>query len=77
MRVSADDMFELYVNGKPMIQRLVRQPFWYDWDVIPVRLKAGENHLLFKVHNFSGAWRLRVRITTGRELTSPAYALKR
>ncbi len=77
VRVTADDMFELFVNGQPMIQRLVRQPFWYDWDVIPVRLRKGENQLLFKVHNFSGAWRIRVRITTGPELTSPAYALSR
>ena len=77
VRVSADDMFELYVNGRPVVQRLVRQPFWYDWDIIPVRLRAGRNELLFKVHNFSGGWRLRVRLTEERALASRAYDASR
>ncbi len=72
MRISGDDMFELFVNGKKVLQRLVTQPFEYDKDVVPVRLKKGKNDVLVKVHDFYGPWRLRVRLTESIRPASPA-----
>ena len=74
LRVSADDMFELFVNGTPSVRRLVRQPFWYDWDIIPVDLKQGDNQILLKIHNFSGPARFRARLTVGDELLARPVA---
>lgn len=76
LRVSADDMFELFVNGKPSVRRLVHQPFWYDWDIVPVDLKKGENQLLIKLHNFSGPARFRARLTVGPELLAQPVTLQ-
>lgn len=68
-RLSGDDMFELFVNGEKVLQRLVEQPFDYDQDTLPVRLVAGENHILVKVYDIHGPWRLRARLT---ETSQPA-----
>lgn len=75
-RVSGDDMFELYVNGDKVLQRLVEQPFDYDQDLLPVRLAAGENQILVKVYDNRGPWRLRVRLTETSQPTSPAARLE-
>ncbi len=72
LRVSGDDMFEVIVNGKKVVQRLVPQPFEYDKDVVPIRLKKGDNRLLFKIHDFVGRWRLRARLTRSSSPASPA-----
>ena len=72
LRISGDDMFELWLNGKKVLQRLMVQPFDYDKDVVPVRLERGDNRLLLKVHNFNGPWRLRVRVTETADPASPA-----
>ncbi|MCP4784014.1 MAG: hypothetical protein GY903_34045 [Fuerstiella sp.] len=73
LRLSGDDMFELFVNGERVLQRLMAQAFDYDKDIIPVRLVEGENHILVKVHDINGVWRLRARLTESDRPGSPAY----
>ena len=75
-RLSGDDMFELFVNGDKVQQRLVQQPFDYDQDTLPVRLVAGENHILVKVYDLYGPWRLRARLTQSSQPASLAAHLK-
>ena len=75
-RLSGDDMFELFVNGEKVMQRLVEQPFEFDQDILPVRLKAGRNDVLVKVYNVRGPWRLRVRLTETSQPGSVAARLK-
>ena len=75
-RLSGDDMFELFVNGDKVQQRLVQQPFDYDQDTLPVRLVAGENHILVKVYDLYGPWRLRARLTQSSQPASLAAQLK-
>ncbi len=63
LRISGDDMFEVFLNGEKILQRLMAQPFEYDKDAVPVQLVKGENHLLIKVHDNYSAWKLRARLT--------------
>jgi hypothetical protein len=63
LRISGDDMFEVIVDGKKVLQRLMQQPFRYDDNMVAVTLKSGENTLLVKVHDQKGPWRLRARLT--------------
>ena len=69
-------MFELFVNGDKVLQRLVEQPFEYDQDMLPVRLAAGENQILVKVYDIRGPWRLRARLTETSQPASLAAQLK-
>jgi hypothetical protein len=71
MRLSGDDMFELFVNGNKVLQRLMEQPFEYDKDMVPIDLVKGENRILVKVHDRYGPWLLRVRITESNRPGSP------
>jgi hypothetical protein len=63
LRISGDDMFEVIVDGKKVLQRLMQQPFRYDDNMLAITLKNGENTILVKVHNQKGPWRLRARLT--------------
>jgi hypothetical protein len=75
LRLSGDDMFELFVNGDKVLQRLVEQPFDYDKDIVPINLAAGENRILVKVHDNYGPWRLRARLTESNRPGSAAARL--
>ncbi len=75
LRLSTADMFEVTLNGQKIMQRLVSQPFWYDWDTVPLHLKPGANTLLFKVNDFWGPWLLRARLTESTNPLAKAAAL--
>ena len=76
LRLSGDNMFEVILNGEKVMQRLVSQPFWYDWDMVPLQLRAGSNDLLIKVHDEWGPWLLRARITESSHRMSKAAVLR-
>jgi hypothetical protein len=76
LRLTGSDMFEVILNGRKIMQRLVSQPFWYDWDIVPLALVAGPNHLLIKVHRFGGQWSLRARIAESPSRVARAAVLE-
>jgi len=63
LRIGADEMFTVWVNGKKALERLIEQPAWLDWDKVNIRLKKGENTLLVKAHDLYGGWEMRARLT--------------
>jgi hypothetical protein len=77
-------MFEVIVDGKKVLQRLMQQKFLYDDDMVAIALKKGENTILVKVHDQYGPWRLRARLTespnpaaTAAVLTAPTKVAAR
>lgn len=63
LRIGADEMFTVWVNGRKVLERLIEQPAWPDWDRVTIRLKKGENAVLVKLHDLYGGWTLRARLT--------------
>ncbi len=75
LRSSGEDMFEVIVDGKKVLQRLMQQKLLYDDDMVAIALKKGENTILVKVHNQYGPWRLRARLTESSNPTATAAVL--
>jgi hypothetical protein len=75
LRISGDDMFEVIVDGKKVLQRLMQQKFLYDDDMVAIELKKGDNTILVKVHDQYGPWRLRVRLTESPDPAATAAVL--
>ena len=64
LRVGSDEALRVWMNGKSAIKRDVRRPLHWDQDVAGVVLREGWNVLLMKVHDQTGPWGFRVRLTT-------------
>ena len=75
LRISGDDMFEVFINGQKVRQRLMPQPFGYDDDVLAIALNKGKNTILIKVHDQYGPWRMRARLTESPSPTAAAAKL--
>lgn len=53
--LGSDDGLQVWLNGKKALSREVERPAAPDQDEVELRLSAGENQLLIKVNNGSGA----------------------
>ncbi|NOX38220.1 MAG: DUF2961 domain-containing protein [Calditrichaeota bacterium] len=68
--IGSDDGIKIYVNGKPVFQKLEVRIAMPDQDRIPVRLCKGWNRLLLKIENNLGGYAFFARfLDPGRELT--------
>jgi tetratricopeptide (TPR) repeat protein len=62
LRIGSDDDIKVWLNGEEVLSRNVARAAVLDQDVVKVRLKAGENHILLKVCNRFGEWAFYFRI---------------
>jgi cellulose synthase operon protein C len=76
IRLGSDEATRVWWNGLEVVSRDVRRQMGFDQDVAGVKLVAGWNTLLLKVHDQTGAWGFRVRLTAadGSPLTGVTYA---
>ncbi len=63
LRLGSDEALRAWWNGKEVVSRNVRRLIGFDQDVAGVKIKAGWNVLLLKVHNQTGEWGFRARLT--------------
>jgi WD40 repeat protein/serine/threonine protein kinase len=64
MKVSSDDQAKIYLNGQQIYRWGLGRGYPQDEDSIAgVKLKAGQNILVFKVVNEAGAWEGSIRLT--------------
>ena len=63
IRLGSDEAVRAWWNGGDVLSRDVRRTLAFDQDVVGVHLAAGWNVLLVKVHDQTGAWGFRVRLT--------------
>lgn len=62
MKIGSSDGIKVWLNGR-LIHVLRRARFWtMDEDTVPVKLRAGGNHLLVKVDQLGGDWGFSVRL---------------
>ncbi len=61
MLLGSDDGVQVWINGSLVHERDVQRALVPDDDRVTVRLRAGANSLLFKVHNQGGPAALAVR----------------
>lgn len=64
LRLGSDEAVKAWWNGKSVLSRDLRRTLEFDQDVVGVRLAAGWNVLLLKVHDQTGPWGFRARLTT-------------
>ncbi len=62
-RVSSDEGFRLWLDGRLVAERDVRRDASLDQDVVPLPLGAGWHRLVMKVGDLSGSWGFRLRLT--------------
>ncbi|MCG3135322.1 MAG: hypothetical protein HMLKMBBP_02903 [Planctomycetes bacterium] len=76
VRVGSDEALKVWVNGAEIVSRDIRRTMGFDQDVAGVRLAAGWNVILMKVHDQTGSWGFRARLTTpdGASLRGVAFA---
>jgi len=63
VRLGSDEAVRAWWNGKEVLTRNIRRLMGFDQDVVGVKVKAGWNMLLVKVHDQSGEWGFRARLT--------------
>lgn len=63
LRIGSDDGVKVWLNGEVVWTKHATRSLWVDNDIVPVELREGENHLLFKVDQGDGGWGLVLRIT--------------
>jgi WD40 repeat protein/serine/threonine protein kinase len=63
LKVACGNLYRIYLNGDPIHQCEIVRAYAPDQDVIPARLKAGINVLVFKVVNEVSPWEGSVRLT--------------
>jgi hypothetical protein len=75
LRIGSDDGVKVWLNWQIVWTNQVQRPLRFDEDVVPIELKQGNNRLLFKVDQGTGAWGLIVRITdeTGQSIKGLRY----
>jgi tetratricopeptide (TPR) repeat protein len=79
LRLGSDEAVRAWWNGKEVLTRDVRRLMGFDQDVVGVKAKAGWNTLLLKVHEQTGPWGFRVRVTAadGSPLAGATWAATR
>ncbi len=76
VRVGSDEALRVWWNGQEVVKRDVRRSLGWDQDVAGVNLNEGWNAVLLKVHDQTGAWAFRMRLTApdGGPLSGVAFA---
>ena len=64
IRLASDEAVKAWWNGQEVLSRNVRRELGFDQDVVAVHLQEGWNLLLVKVHDQTGPWAFRLRMTT-------------
>lgn len=74
LRMGTDDDARVYLRGEVVHRYDGARHAWEEQDIVPVRIRAGENPLLVKVCNRDSDWRFNLRITDaeGRSLVGAA-----
>jgi len=72
LAVGSDDGIRIWVNGKLVHDHLVARGLHFDDDIVPVRFREGNNHILVKVENRHAGWGFAMRITDTAELKASA-----
>ncbi len=60
--IGSDDGLKVWHNGELVNDRWTRRISRIDDDIVPLRLKAGKNHLLIKIQNVAGDWSFVTRL---------------
>jgi hypothetical protein len=60
--IGSDDGLKLWHNGELVLDRWRHRISQLDDDVVPIKLKAGKNHLLLKVQNMTRDWSFVARL---------------
>jgi hypothetical protein len=60
--IGSDDGLKVWHNGVLVNDRWTRRISRLDDDIVPLRLKAGKNHLLIKIQNAAGDWSFVTRL---------------
>lgn len=60
--IGTDDGAKIWFNGDLVHDRWARHSSRIDDDIVPLRLKAGKNHLLIKIQNITDAWSFITRL---------------
>jgi predicted esterase len=60
--VGSDDGVRAWVNGERVLDRMVTRRHAHDSDLVPIRLVAGVNRLLFKIDQGGGRWAFSARV---------------
>ena len=79
LRLGSDEAVKVWWNGHEVLSRDLRRELAFDQDVVGLQMNAGWNVLLMKVHDQTGAWGFRARLTDadGKPLTGVSYATNR
>ncbi len=63
VRLGSDEAVRAWWNGASVLERDIRRRLGFDQDVVGVTLNEGWNTVLVKVHDQTGAWGFRARLT--------------
>ncbi|PIE23134.1 MAG: hypothetical protein CSA62_08840 [Planctomycetota bacterium] len=63
LKVGSDDGIRIWLEGEEILLRKIKRMATFDQDEVLIRLKKGENRLLFKVVNVDGGSALYARLT--------------
>jgi tetratricopeptide (TPR) repeat protein len=79
IRLGSDEAVKAWWNGTQVLDRDLRRRIAFDQDVVGVRAREGWNVLLLKVHDQTGSWGFRVRLTAadGAALGGVSFATTR
>lgn len=74
----SDDGARVFVNGQKVFEKQIARGVKRDEERVPIRLKAGENRLLFKIEQGNGGWGLVARVvgTDGKPLPGVVQQLE-
>ena len=62
-KIGSDDGVACWLNGERVWLHAVRRELKIDEDVVPVRLRAGENRVLLKISQATDSWGFSLRVT--------------
>ncbi|HYH05114.1 MAG TPA: hypothetical protein VEC37_18635 [Bacillota bacterium] len=71
LRFGSDDGVRIWLNGVPVVTRLVKRSLVPDQDVVKVNIVAGTNRMLLKVLQYNGGWGWTGRFCPLNEEASP------
>jgi mannan endo-1,4-beta-mannosidase len=61
----SDDGARVILNGEKVFEKQIARGITRDEERVPIRLRAGENRLLFKIEQGNGGWGLVARVVDG------------
>jgi len=70
LSLGSDDGVAIWLNGKQVHRKLVARGLSPDADQVEVFMNQGENHLLVKVEQGTGAWSLCLRVINSEQVIS-------